>query len=234
MTPSSWMRPYTMTGGGFSSRKIEQKAPFMAKVIGLMIVQLALTFVVMERFASNDMFQNFAKSHPILLFILFIFPLILILALAFAPLPMYSKLTLFTLFSICLGLLLSITRRLFTPEVIRLVLVVTLGIFVIMFIVGLLLAGFGYDLFWLGAILFFLLLVLLISGIVMLFTRPDQKAIRIRAILAVILFSVYILYDTNQIILRDYAGDYVTAAIDYYLDFVNVFVHLLEVLGNSH
>lgn len=233
VVPSSWMRSDRMTGGNFDTTKIRNKAPFMAKVFALLIIQLAITFFVMEKMAKNDTFLAFAKKYPIFPWFIFLFPFVVILALAFLPLPMYGKLVLFTLFSICFGFLLSISRRMLSPELMRMVLVITMGIFVSMFIVGMLLAGLGYDLFWLGAILFVLLLIALIAGIVMLFTHPEEKTIRTRAILVVILFSVYIIYDTNQIIMRDYLGDYVTAGIDYYLDFLNVFVHLIEVFANN-
>jgi FtsH-binding integral membrane protein len=188
----------------------------------------------MKNLGKNDSFQNFIKAHPLLFIFIVLAPILLIIALALLPLPMYIKLVILTLFSICFGILLSVTSRYITTDLLNIVFIITMGIFVIMFIIGLLLAGFGYDLFWLGAILFFTLLVLLIVGIVMLFTHPDNKALRIRAILVVILFSVYIIYDTNQIIMRDYFGDYVTAGIDYYLDFLNVFVNLMELFSNSN
>lgn len=233
-TPSSWMRSdKMMMGGGFQTARIKEKAPFMAQVIGLMIIQLALTFFVMEQLSKNEAFQSYLEKHLFIRILLLLSPFVIILILAFAPFSMYIKLVLFTLFSICFGILLSIARRRVTPEIIKIVLVVTLGIFISMFLVGLVLAGFGFDLFWLGMILFVLLIILVIAGIVMLFTKPDQKALRIRAILVVILFSVYVLFDTNQIIMRDYNGDYVTAGIDYYLDFLNIFTALMELLSDS-
>jgi FtsH-binding integral membrane protein len=48
-----------------------------------------------------------------------------------------------------------------------------------------------------------------------------------------LLFSVYIIFDTNQII-KKYADDeYVAAAANLYLDVVNLFLELLEELGKS-
>ena len=42
------------------------------------------------------------------------------------------------------------------------------------------------------------------------------------------LFSVYIVYDTNNILQRDYGGDFITASLDYYLDIINIFSNLLS------
>lgn len=221
-------------GGGFNTARIQQKAPFMGLVIGLMIVQLALTYYTMEALSKNVAFQDYMKANLWVLILAFILPIVIILVLALVPMSMYLKLMLFTLFSLLFGLMLSAIRTRVPPQVVKAAMIATLGIFVSMFIVGLVMAGFGYDLFWLGVILFILLIMLLIAGVVMLFTDPSKKALRIRAILVIILFAIYVLFDTNQIIMRDYNGDYVTASIDYYLDVINIFTALLEVLSNGN
>jgi FtsH-binding integral membrane protein len=205
----------------------------MGIVIALMIAQLAVTYYTMEALAKNDSLQEYIKNNVWLLVIAFVLPLVIILVLAFVPMSMSLKLILFTLFSALFGFLLSVSRRYMTPELVKAAMVATLGIFVSMFLVGIVLAGLGYDLFWLGVILFVLLLILVIVGIVMLFIHPDKKAMRTRAILVIILFAVYIIFDTNQIIMRDYNGDYVMAGLDYYLDMLNIFTALLQVLGDS-
>ena len=48
----------------------------------------------------------------------------------------------------------------------------------------------------------------------------------------VLLFSIYILYDTNIILQRNYAGDFISASISYYLDIINVF-NSLNVLNSD-
>jgi len=234
--PSAWMRPKItkQTGGSFNIGRIKEKAPFMGSVIVLVFIQLLITFFIMEKLAKNEKIQTTLSQNKAYLITLFVLPLVIILVLAFVPMPMYIKLILFTIFSILFGILLSVVRHLISPELVRVAVIATLGIFVSMFIVGIILAGLGYDLFWLGMILFILLLALVIAGIVMLFISPDKKTLRIRAFFVILLFAVYIIYDTNQIIMRDYDNDYVTAGLDYYLDFVNVFVALIELISNSN
>ena len=46
--------------------------------------------------------------------------------------------------------------------------------------------------------------------------------------IGLVLFSVYIVYDTNTILQKDYYGDFITASLDYYLDIINIFVRLLN------
>ncbi len=235
--PSSWRRldrlDTMMKGGRFNTRLLEQKVPFMGTVILLVIVQLLVTFFVMDRLYVNVTFQELLEKNKMYMIFTFLLPFVIILVLAFVPMPMYIKLLLFTIFSVTFGILLSQARRYMTPELVKAAIVATIGIFISMFMVGIILAGFGYDLLWLGIILFVLLIVLLIIGIVMLFTHPDQKVIRARAAAIIILFAIYVLYDTNQIIMRNYYGDYVTAGIDYYLDVVNIFLALIQVMAGS-
>ena len=195
VVPSSWMRQdrVPMMGGAFDARILKKKAPFMGVVIALLIVQLLLTFFVMERLYKNTKFQDFLEKNKVYMVLAFLLPFVIILILAFVPMPMYMKLLLFSLFSIAFGILLSMVRRYATPELIRAAVVATLGIFVSMFVVGIVLSGLGYDLFWLGMILFVVLLILVIAGVIMLFTNPDQKVVRARAIIVIILFAIYVL-----------------------------------------
>jgi FtsH-binding integral membrane protein len=51
--------------------------------------------------------------------------------------------------------------------------------------------------------------------------------------IGVVLFSLYIIYDTNHILQREYYGDFITASMDYYLDILNVFVNLLSGGGGN-
>jgi FtsH-binding integral membrane protein len=45
------------------------------------------------------------------------------------------------------------------------------------------------------------------------------------------LFSVFIVYDTNQILQKDYYGDFITASMDYYLDIINIFIKLVNFMS---
>ena len=48
------------------------------------------------------------------------------------------------------------------------------------------------------------------------------------SISGIVLFSLYLIYDTNVIFRRDYSGDFITASLDYYLDILNLFLNLLN------
>jgi FtsH-binding integral membrane protein len=46
------------------------------------------------------------------------------------------------------------------------------------------------------------------------------------------IFSLFIIWDTNQILSRDYKGDFITASMDYYLDILNLFTNFLGTSDN--
>jgi FtsH-binding integral membrane protein len=46
------------------------------------------------------------------------------------------------------------------------------------------------------------------------------------------LFSLFVVYDTSQILSRDYYGDFITASLDYYLDILNLFSNFLHTNNN--
>jgi FtsH-binding integral membrane protein len=149
------------------------------------------------------------------------------------PMPTPIKLLLFTLFSFVFGVMLAYTMRFVPPETIRAALVGAMAAFVAMFIFGVILVMLGVDLWWLGLILFVLLIGLFITSIVFIFIDPSKKALRIKAAIAIVVFTLFILFDTNQILQREYEGDVITAALDYYLDTINLFINIVQYATNS-
>jgi len=50
------------------------------------------------------------------------------------------------------------------------------------------------------------------------------------SVFSLLLFSMYIIYDTNAILQRNYYGDFIRASLDYYLDVLNIFVDLINIM----
>jgi hypothetical protein len=65
-----------------------------------------------------------------------------------------------------------------------------------------------------------------------LFTGTYSLYAKMFAVFGIALFSIYILYDTQQILSRNYDGDFVTASLDYYLDFINLVSNFLNFNSN--
>ena len=92
-----------------------------------------------------------------------------------------------------------------------------------MFVLGFISVQMGMDLRVFGFIL-----TLMLIGFIMLiiFSRIEKKRI---SRIGVLLFALFIVYDTNNILQRNYGGDFLNASTDYFLDIIN----LLRFYDNS-
>jgi hypothetical protein len=220
-----WSKNKNQNGGNKNIVSlIKNKKYFLMQVFGNLIFQLLVTFIIAFRTSFDFM------NQPLSFWILVIFSFIIIICLAIVPMPPLIKFILFTLFSICWGLLLSRIKHQVSPEIIQTALLGTLSIFVVMFMIGLFLLSIGVKLgFQFGAVLLFLLLFMIITMIVLLIMNKFSTYHKFISILILLLFSVYIIFDTNTILQRDYYGDFITASLDYYLDILNIFINLIAV-----
>ncbi|MGB2553337.1 Bax inhibitor-1/YccA family protein [Campylobacter sp. MOP51] len=80
-----------------------------------------------------------------------------------------------------------------------------------------------------GKMLFITLIVVIVAAIMNLFFKSPIFQLVISSVSA-ILFSAYILYDTQNIIRGNYETP-IEGAVALYLDFVNLFTSLLQILG---
>jgi len=200
---------------------LNEKKGFLLKVFSNLIFQLLVTFIV----AFNINSEMLNKSMYFWLLILFQF--LIIVVLAFIPMHPMIKFLLMTIFSACWGLIFGKIKEHVSPEIIKTAILGVLGIFVSMFIISLLMLTMGLKLgFGFGLFLFFALLLLIILNIVLFVMKKQDTYHKIIATVSIILFSFYIIYDTQSILQRDYYGDFITASMDYYLDVINIFINL--------
>ncbi|XP_017300288.1 protein lifeguard 1-like [Diaphorina citri] len=87
-------------------------------------------------------------------------------------------------------------------------------------------------------VLFVCVIVLMIFGIVMIFFHGKVMTL-IYASLGAILFSVYLIYDTQLMIGGSHRysispEEYIFAALNIYLDVVNIFLSILQILGAAN
>ncbi len=85
------------------------------------------------------------------------------------------------------------------------------------------------DLANMGKMLFIALIVVLVCSLINLFLGSPMFQVVIAGASA-ILFSLYIAYDTQNIVKGMYNSP-IDAAVDLYLDFLNVFISILQIIG---
>lgn len=173
--------------------------------LGAIVAQFYIGFVILEFALLFGLF--FTKTKPgINLFMLFVFTFV-------------SGLTLTPILSRVLGMPggAAIVAQAF---------LLTTAIFGIMSIFAL---RTKKDLASMGKMLFIALIVVVIGSLINLFLGSPILQVIIAGVSA-ILFSIFIAYDTQNIV-RGLYDSPVTAAVSLYLDFLNLFVSLLQLLG---
>ena len=209
---------------------ISEKRGFFALILATLVAQLFITYYVSENVKLEDEkneTKDANKFNPKLIGA-YIGAFVLILILAFITMPPWLKFILFSLFSGAFGIILGYRKSGLDPNIIKSALVGTGSIFVLMFAFGVALIASGIKLglrFGLG--LLFALLFLVLLSIVQFFIAESSFLKKILVIGSLMLFSLYIMFDTNSILQRNYNGDFITASLDYYLDIINIFSGLL-------
>ena len=197
---------------------ISKKRVFLLQVFANLITQLGITYGVSKSGFKNDNMLT-----------LFAFQIGIILILAFIKIPPIVKFVLFCAFSISFGLQLSIFNKTSYEDLVNFAIIGTICIFVGMAAVGTLLSFFEInlgDMF--ASALLYLLIVLIIVQLVVTYTKKYDAHIRAISGAGLFLFSLFIIYDTNHILQRNYDGDFITASMDYYLDIINTFYNVLN------
>ena len=195
------------------------KKEFLILVFSNLIAQLGITYYVMQK--TNNPNINFWP--------LFFAQLIIIFVITLAPMPEFLKFLIFCLFSYIFGLMLSDLKKKYSSQTINVAVAGALSVFGVFLAAGIVLVAGGINLAYkFGSILFWLLLALIVARLVFVLGTNMNQANKILSFIGIILFAVYVLYDTNIILQRDYSGDFITASMDYYLDILNLFTSFLH------
>ena len=207
---------------------LKGKKELMILTFANLITQLGITYYVMNNtnVTANDKTN---MKH----FALILLSFIIIFVLALVPMPIWLKLILFSAFSYIWGILLaSFKLKINDDNLINMAMLGSIGVFFIMFLIGAFLLASGVVLgFDTGLVLFFALLLLIIAQIFSLFHKSTMLTKSLAAI-GIVIFSGYIIYDTNKILQRNYYGDFIQASLDYYLDILNIFTKLVTLNDN--
>ena len=206
-----------------------EKRTFLTYVFINLIIQLCITYYVMNR-----------KTNPeINIILLFIAQIAIVVILSLAKLPEYAKLLLFTLFSYLFGIFFFQLREKYdyNKEAINVAIAGAASVFISMMIVGIVLIAGGIRLgYKFGILLFFSLLALIIARLVFYVTTGVRATTAARmsdtykifSSVGIFIFAGYVLYNINRILQKNYKEQYITASLDYYLDFINLFANSLQ------
>ena len=207
---------------------------FMASIYRWMTGALVISALVALWGASSPAFIQAITKSSGLLFGLIILQLVAVVALA-GWVQRMSALTaglIFLGYSALTGLTLSSVFLVYTASSIVLAFGVTAGMFGVMSVYAHITKR---NLAEWGSFLFMALIGLIIASVVNLFMHSPMLT-WITTYAGILIFTGLVAYDTQRLIALGHAGEMknlaIHGALSLYLDFINLFLHLLRVIGN--
>lgn len=206
-----------------------------SKVFLWMFIGLAITFSIAYYVSTNDnMVYNLFAGSKYLIFWIIEFVVVLVLSARIHKLSSLTAKILFLVYSGLTGLTLSSIFIIYDIMSIIYVFAITSGLFLIFGLIGYLT---NIDLTKFGIYLMMALFGIIIASIINIFVGSEVFDLGI-CIVGLIIFLAYIAYDM-QVIKRNMYGIenednlVIYGALQLYLDFINIFIRLLQLFGKS-
>jgi hypothetical protein len=208
---------------------------YMLRIYNYMASALALTGIVAYVFANSGMYMAIARTP--LIWVVMLAPLGLVLLLSFGinRLSAAAAQAIFWAYAALMGISLASVFLVFTGASVARVFFITAGTFAAMSL-------YGYttrrDLSQLGSFLFMGLIGIVIASLVNIFIASSALQFAI-SVIGVLVFTGLTAYDTQTIKETYYEGagyevaskTAIMGALRLYLDFVNLFMMLMQLLG---
>ena len=199
-------------------KRMYEKRTFLILVFTNLLAQLGITYYVMNK----------TNNPNISIIPLFLAQIAIIFIIILVPMPEFMRFALFCLFSYTFGLALSRYKEKYSANIINTAVQGAMSIFGLMLATGVALSAGGIHLgAKFGSFLFWALLFLIIFRLIFVLGANMNQAHKILSFIGLILFSMYVVYDTNIILQRNYNGGFIRASMDYYLDIINLFSNML-------
>ncbi|GIY68897.1 protein lifeguard 1 [Caerostris darwini] len=223
-------------GSSFSEKSI--RMAFIRKVYAILMVQLAITFGFISLFVYNESVREYAKEHTELMIIAIVMVFVLMIAMACCD----NVRRTFPLNFICLFLftfvesfLLGVVSSAYNADEVMwaagICAFICLGLTAFAFQTK-------YDFTMMGGMLFVALLVFVIFGFLAIFLH-SQIVRLVYSCIGALIFSMYLVYDTQLLIGGHHKysispEEYIFAALNLYLDIINLFIYILQIIGSRN
>ncbi|XP_053672905.1 protein lifeguard 1-like [Anopheles nili] len=222
---------------GFDFNDQTIRRGFIKKVYAILTSQVAITFVFIAFVINHKPTKLWMQQHPGIFWVAFLIMIGTLIAISCcgelrrkAP----ANFVLLGLFTFAESFLVSVITAKYSREEVMFAFGITAAV-----CLGLTLFAFQtkWDFTMMGGILFVAVLILFLFGLIAMFI-PGKTVQIIYSSCGAFLFSIYLVYDT-QIMMggsHKYSispEEYVFAALSLYLDVINIFLHILSIIGAS-
>mmetsp|Transcript_32260 Transcript_32260/g.91477 ORF Transcript_32260/g.91477 Transcript_32260/m.91477 type:complete len:264 (-) Transcript_32260:321-1112(-) len=206
---------------------------FIRKVYGIVSAQLILTTVVSATMMANKPLANWVKSVPALHFVIMIASFGCLFALYAYKDKHPTNLAILGVWTFLLSITVGTACSMYAPAIVLEALLLTSGV-----VMGLTMYTFwavrrGQDFSHWGSYLFTAVWGFFLWGLVQMLFPHSEAGRTVYALLGTLLFSLYLVYDTNMLITKHSVDEYIWASVELYLDMINLFLYILEILNRS-
>ncbi|XP_018564598.1 protein lifeguard 1 isoform X2 [Anoplophora glabripennis] len=222
---------------GFDFSDASIRRGFIRKVYSILCVQLSITLGFIAWFLYHTPTRKYVQSHPALFIIALIVIIVALITLACCgevrrKAPM-NFIFLF-IFTFAEAFILAVSSSTYESEEVIMAVGITAAV-----CLGLTLFAFQtkWDFTMMGGILFVAVIILFVFGIVAIFVH-NRIVKLVYASLGALIFSIYLVYDTQLMLggKHKYSispEEYIFAALNLYIDIVNIFMYILTIIGTS-
>ena len=202
----------------------------------ILSVQLLLTAAFVTASCFHDGYTRFVHENMWLFYVCMVVSIILMYVLIYvrtASRKVPLNYILLSLFTLCESYMVSCITAYYDPTSVFIAAVLTAAIVVALTIYA---CTTKTDFTVCGGLLFTCMMALFVASLLTIFFRNKILVIVISA-LSVILFSVYLIYDTQLILgkgeLKLTPDDYIYAAMSLYMDIIRIFLEILRIVGSA-
>ncbi|KAI1483319.1 hypothetical protein K445DRAFT_75355 [Daldinia sp. EC12] len=217
-------------GGSVAEATIDIRNQFIRKVYTILTVQLLATAVVSGLSFWSDGYKRWIQSHPALVWAS-LFGSIAFMLLTYWKRKSYPTNLLFLSgFTLLEAYTISVIVSFYKTQIVLNAVILTGGIFVFLTLFA---CQTKYDFTSWMPYLFGALWGLLLFGFMMAFLPSSSTGELVYGGLAALIFSGYILVDTQLVIRKHHVEEEIAAAISLYLDIINLFLAILRILNSQ-
>ncbi|KAI1654850.1 transmembrane BAX inhibitor motif-containing protein [Daldinia decipiens] len=218
-------------GGSVAEATIDIRNQFIRKVYTILTVQLLTTAVVSGFSFWSDGYKTWIQSHPGLVWAS-LFGSMAFMALTYWKRKSYPTNLLFLSgFTLLEAYTISVIVSFYKTQIVLNAVILTGGIFVFLTLFA---CQTKYDFTSWMPYLFGALWGLLLFSFMMMFLPSSSTGELIYGGLAALIFSGYILVDTQLVLRKHHVEEEIAAAISLYLDIINLFLAILRILNSQN
>ncbi|XP_068663220.1 BI1-like protein [Aristolochia californica] len=206
---------------------------FIRKVYGILATQLLLTTLVAGFTVLYTPINEALRGSPGIALGLGILPLFLMCPLYYYQRKHPLNFIFLGLFTVCLSLSVGVACANTKGKIVLEALVLTSAVVSSLTGYTFWASKKGKDFSFLGPILFAGLMILLLTSFIQIFFPLGPVYVALYGALGAVIFSAYLVYDTDNLIKRFTYDEYIWASVILYLDILNLFLSLLQLLRAS-